>query len=160
MSDESPTPGPITPPITAGPVTKAGKDRDHMRILAIFYFISGGLTLLGTLCSSFYLVFGIMFLVGGEGMFASDPNPPPPEVAAFIGWVFIAISIFAMAIGGTIGGLQLYTGTSLLKCRRYTLCLVVAAITCLSVPLGTILGVFTFVVITRPSAKALFEANA
>jgi hypothetical protein len=35
--------------------------------------------------------------------------------------------------------------------------MVIAIITCLSVPLGTALGVFTLIVLARPSVKQLFE---
>jgi hypothetical protein len=35
-----------------------------------------------------------------------------------------------------------------------------AAIACLFMPLGTILGVFTIIVLIRPNVKALFEQSA
>lgn len=159
MSDLQTADDPQSPPTMPGPIQHAGKDRDHLRILAIFYFILGGLSMLGVLFAIFYLALGILFLVSGDTMFANDPNPPPPEVAMIMGWMFVGIAVLTMVLCGLIGGLQLYTGMSLLKQRRHTLCLVIAALTCLSVPLGTILGIFTFVVINRPSAKALFDAN-
>jgi len=39
-------------------------------------------------------------------------------------------------------------------------CLIVAGIICIFMPLGTILGVFTIIVLVRPSVKAMFEGQA
>jgi len=37
---------------------------------------------------------------------------------------------------------------------------VMAAIECIFMPFGTVLGVFTIVVLARPSVKEMFELNA
>ena len=37
--------------------------------------------------------------------------------------------------------------------------MIVAGITCLSVPIGTVLGVFTLMVLSRPSVKQMFAQN-
>ena len=47
-------------------------------------------------------------------------------------------------------------GRSLARHRRYTFCLVVAAILCLFVPFGTLLGVFTIIVLVRSTVRARF----
>jgi hypothetical protein len=39
-------------------------------------------------------------------------------------------------------------------------CLVMASITCMFMPFGTVLGVFTLIVLMRPSVKPLFEGQA
>jgi hypothetical protein len=49
------------------------------------------------------------------------------------------------------------TAASLGTRRRRTLCLVTAGLTCASFPLGTALGIFTFIVLSRPTVKTLFE---
>lgn len=38
--------------------------------------------------------------------------------------------------------------------------MVVAGVSCLSIPLGTALGVFTFIVLSRPSIVRLFEEQS
>src|SRR6266404_3034516 len=58
----------------------------------------------------------------------------------------------------TVGAICiLIAGRSLAKRTRYWFALVVACIECLFVPFGTILGVFTIVVLSRESVKALFS---
>src|SRR5438034_237975 len=44
--------------------------------------------------------------------------------------------------------------------RGYLFCLVMAGIACLFQPFGMILGVFTFIVLLRPSVKTLFGRAA
>jgi hypothetical protein len=59
---------------------------------------------------------------------------------------------------GAIG--MLVAGWFLGRCRHYIFCLIVAGITCLFHPFGTVLGVFTIIVLIRPSVKRLFEIGA
>jgi hypothetical protein len=68
-----------------------------------------------------------------------------------LGSLFFLIGI-AMAI------CILIAGQSLALRKRYSFVLVMACIECLFVPFGTILGVFTIVVLSRESVKALFSA--
>lgn len=59
--------------------------------------------------------------------------------------------------GWTLGGLTAYARRCIRKRKNYTFILVIAGINCAFVmPLGTVLGVFTFVVLTRPMVKPLF----
>jgi len=58
------------------------------------------------------------------------------------GWIF-AVIIFL-------------TGRFLAKRKRYMFCLVIACVECLFMPFGTVLGVFTIIVLMRPSVKELF----
>ena len=50
-----------------------------------------------------------------------------------------------------------YAGRCLNERRHYTFCMVMAGIACMFMPFGTILGVFTIIVLVRPSVKALFN---
>ena len=56
--------------------------------------------------------------------------------------------------------LMIMTGLNLQRRKGHTFCQVVAGLTCLSIPLGTILGVFTFIVLNRPEVKVMFGRTA
>jgi len=58
-----------------------------------------------------------------------------------------------------IGILLFKTGRNLSNRQSYTFCFVVACISCLLMPLGTILGVFTIVTLSRESVKAIFSGQ-
>ena len=53
----------------------------------------------------------------------------------------------------------LIAGRSLALRKRYSFVLVMACIECLFIPFGTILGVFTIVVLSRESVRGLFSTR-
>jgi hypothetical protein len=65
-----------------------------------------------------------------------------------------------MVLSIGVATLEILTGVFLTRHRNRLFCLIMAGITCLSVPLGTILGVFTFVVLLRPGVTELFRQKA
>jgi hypothetical protein len=130
-------------------MTMVNQDEEHLRLLSILYYVWGGLTALGA-CFT-----GVYALVGGGLLTAvsqTEQDGPPawvgPMVFVIMGAVFVLIAVMAW--------LTIWTGRNLARRQRYTFCMVVAVITCLSFPLGTALGVFTLVVLSRPSVKQLF----
>lgn len=127
------------------------QDEQQLDLLKIFYFVLAGLQALGGCFPIFHLGFGTMMLLSPEKL--GGNGAPPPE---FLGWFFVGIAVVMMAIIWTMAALTLMAGRRLAARRSYTFCLVVAAVLCLFMPLGTILGVFTIVVLQRPSVKARF----
>lgn len=77
------------------------------------------------------------------------------QIAA--GAVFIVIAVIMVAVMWAIAIAIIVAGVNLRKRKAYTFCIVMGAIECIFMPLGTILGVFTLVVLNRPGVKALFE---
>jgi hypothetical protein len=82
----------------------------------------------------------------------SSGGPPP----AFLGYMFMGIGGGAVALGWLLGGLTIYAGLCIARRRAPVFCQVIAGLNCLHMPLGTALGVFTLIVLNRPSVKALF----
>ena len=50
----------------------------------------------------------------------------------------------------------LFAARYLQEHRRYMFCLIVAGLECVFMPFGTVLGVFTIIVLLRPSVRQLF----
>jgi hypothetical protein len=126
------------------------QDEEHLRMLSILYYIWGGLTACFSCLGVVYVVMGGVFMVA-----ASQQHNGPP---AWFGAIFSIFGVLMVLLVGAVAGLTIWTGRNLQQRKRYTLCLIVAGLSCLSVPLGTALGVFTFVVLSRPSVKELFNA--
>lgn len=129
------------------------KDIEHLRMLEIFYYVNAGLTGLVSLLFLSYIAMGGMIL-GNFGEMASDMSA---DVAQMMGTMFIVIGIAAFLLVLGIAVISLLAGR-FLKQRRYrTFVFVVAGINCLNAPIGTALGVFTFIVLSRDSVKEAFE---
>jgi hypothetical protein len=61
-----------------------------------------------------------------------------------------------MLVGLVFAVCVILAGRYITKRRHYIFCLVIASLNCLFMPFGTILGVFTIVILMRPSVKELF----
>jgi hypothetical protein len=129
------------------------QDKEHVRILAILYYVFGGLGVCGGFFPLIYVFLGVAFLSGSMGPPRGGAGGPPPE----LGWVFIVFGGVASLLIWTMAVCTLFAGYNLSRKKRYVFCFVIACICCASVPLGTILGVFTIVVLARPSVKELFD---
>jgi len=132
--------------------TPPDRDADHLKILSIFWYVIAGLQCLGACFGLVYIVLGIVAFAGGMANRGGDAPP-----AAAMGGLFSCIGVFILVLAGTFAFLSFKVARSLVARRSLTLCFVMAALICLSIPLGTILGVFTLVVLSRPSVKASFS---
>jgi hypothetical protein len=78
---------------------------------------------------------------------------PAPSI---FGWFFVIIGLATTFAVELLGGSQLYVGRCLQRRHSYVLCQIVAGISCLMIPFGTLLGFFSFMVFQRPSVAILF----
>lgn len=77
----------------------------------------------------------------------------------FAGAIFTVLALGMIITSWIVAALVVLAGKSLKQRKRHTFCMIVAGIECLFMPLGTVLGVFSLVVLTRPSVKALFAQS-
>lgn len=127
------------------------QDEQHLDLLAIFYFVMGGLTALFAFFPMFHLAMGMITLAAGLA-----ENEP---IGVVFGGIFIVVASLIILSGLALAVLMISTGFRLKQRRSYTFCMVIAAIICLNIPLGTILGVFTIVVLVKEPVKELFSAG-
>jgi len=128
------------------------QDSEHLKLLAIFHYVVAGITALFA-CIPFLHFF--MGLALATGIFP-DTDPEAQPIGIFI-MVFAGLFIVA---GWTLAALIAYAGRNLQTRRRYTFCLVMAGVECIFMPFGTVLGVFTIIVLMRDSVKLLFGRPA
>jgi len=128
------------------------QDLEHLKLLTIFHYVVAGITALFALFPIFHLGFGIFILAAPEAF--QDGSDAPPE---FLGWMLIGVAAVIIAIGWTLAALIFTAGRNLARRKRYTFCFVIAGLECLLMPYGTVLGVFTIIVLMRESVKAMFQ---
>jgi hypothetical protein len=132
-------------------MTDTKQDLEHLRLLAIFHYVVAALAALFSLFPLIHVAFGVAILSG-------ELEHKRPD--RFVGWMLIAIGLAVIACGLAFAALITLAGRSLAQRRNYTFCFVIAALLCLFAPVGTVLGVFTLIVLLRPSVKPLFEPDA
>ena len=131
------------------------QDLDHLRLLAIFHRVVAALIALFGCFPLIHLTVGIVMLSGGMHGDRTDVVP-----ATVLGGFFVGIAVFIMALLWTLAVLVFRAARKLETQRGYTYCLVIAGLLCMFMPFGTVLGVFTLIVLVRPSVKERFTASA
>jgi hypothetical protein len=127
------------------------QDAQNLDLLAIFHYIVGAITILTSSIFLIHVGIGIALISGAF----HDGNPPPPG----FGWLFVIFGSLAVLAGWTLGVLMVIAGRRLKMRKSRTFCLVIAAIECMLAPFGTVLGVFTIVVLMKESVTQLFSSS-
>lgn len=125
-------------------------DAEHLRLLALFHYISGAIT------AGFSLFFGVWIAFMGA-MFAFMPAPAPPHGPPL--FIFAAFGVF-LVLGIAYGVLEIISGRFISLRRRRVFTLVVAVPRLLLIPYGMILSIFTLLVLERPSVKQLYRESS
>jgi hypothetical protein len=130
-------------------------DADHLNLLATFHFVGAGLALLGTLgILGHYAIMNAVF--NNPQIWKNQPQgPPPQEIFQMLKWGYLVFFLFFI----TSAVLNVLSGIFLRTRKHRSFSLLVAGLNCLHMPLGTVLGVFTFVVLLRSSVRELYEVQ-
>ena len=133
------------------------RDEEHLQLLAIFHYVVAGLAALFSFLPLLYTTVGVIFIFAARHGTAKPGEDLPPE---FLGWIFAVLGALLFLIGIAMAICILIAGRSLALRKRYSFAFVMACIECLFIPFGTILGVFTIVVLSRESVRGLFSTTA
>lgn len=130
--------------------TEASQDDQHLRLLGIFHYIVGAMGALFSLFPLIHVILGVFLLLAPV---SQHPEAAPP---AFFAWLFIAIG-GALFLMGEVTALCIITAGAFIHRRlHYWFVFIVACLECMFVPFGTILGVFTIIVLSKPAVKQQF----
>lgn len=127
------------------------QDRDHLRLLAIFHYVFAGLGV----CGLSFVVLHYTFLNTMMSMEQAKGRPDAPPDAFMEIFIWIYVIMAAVCLTGMI--LNVMSARFLKARRNRTFCMVVAGLNVLQVPFGTMLGVFTLLVLARDSVRRAFE---
>jgi hypothetical protein len=133
--------------------TEATQDAEHLLLLSTFHYVVAGMQALFACFPILHFIFGAAIVFFPEKIGDTKGGGPP----AFVGLSFMAFAGVWILTGLSLAVCTIIAGRSLAQRRRYLFCLVMAGIeaaTCM--PFGTVLGVFTIIVLVRPSVKQAF----
>ncbi len=126
------------------------RDKEHLKLLSVFHYVLGGLTGLMGCMPFMHVAMGVAIITGKLS------SPDGDGLPLLFGWIFVIMGAIAIIGFWTVAILFLVAAGRLKKRRSWTFCFVVACVSCLIVPHGTVLGVFTIIVLIRDSVKASF----
>jgi len=136
-------------------------DENYLQLLAIFHYIMAAMVALVTMAAAifplFYFLFGLAFMALEWSMPNSRQDP------VMIGWVFTlifgALTLLILVPGIALAVCMGLAGRRLQLRRYYSFCFVVACVECALAPLGTVLGIFTIIVLQRPLVRQMFGVD-
>lgn len=135
------------------------QSENNLKILRVFHYVYAGLTLLGLVFLVIHYLFmnSIMSAMPTEfpDVEGGGPAPEMPDMEGMLGmfvWFYVFGALICLAVG--IG--NVISANFLGKKQSKIFSMVVAGVNCLNIPLGTILGVFTFVVLMKPATQVLY----
>lgn len=127
-------------------------DAEHLKLLRWGYIVSAVMTGLFSIFGLFYA--GMAFLITSLPV-KEGQDAPPEQIAWLFGGVGMTMTIVMLVLMAA----KLKVAKALRERRSRTLCYVVAVITLFGIPYGTLLGVLTLLVLSRPSVARSFEAR-
>jgi len=129
------------------------QDESQLKLLSTLHYVLAGLSAFFSSFFLFHVAWGIS-IWRGTPLFPGPAHGGPPVP---VGIMFTFIGAAAVFVGWAFAGCLIVAGRSLAARTRYTFCLAVAGMACvLCNPLGMGLGIFTIIVLLRPSVKQLF----
>jgi len=132
--------------------TPSSDDDRYLDLLGILHWVLGGVVALFSLFPVIHVAIGLMALSGQLPGMAR-------EEGRIFGILFAGLGSAFILMGMALAAVLIAAGFSLRARRRHPFCLVAAAVSCLFMPLGTILGVFTIVLLMKPEISAAFAAK-
>ncbi len=144
------------------------EDAEHLSALSIGHFILSGVALLGAVPTLIYGVAGakLMDEFGSDLSMAMGDIPGQPGLDPFggnpdamlqdLGSLVTTLIVSAVVLAVVTAVHLLVVGVLIRKRRWWTFCYLTGWGECLMFPFGTILGIFTILVLSRPSVKQVF----
>jgi hypothetical protein len=142
-------------PSVLPPPNLTSQDVEHLKIVAILHYFAGGLFALTGFASIIHLSLGVLMLSGAVPM-----KPSEQAEATVIGAIFTGVALIWMLSWWMFAIVIAIGGRNLQLRRSWGFALVVALLLAIHAPLGTLLGVFTILILLRPTVKAVFIAKS
>lgn len=142
----------MNPPSLPSP--PPSQDEEHLRLLALFHYIMAGIGALFACFPLIHVVIGVMMIVNPSFMNGGQQSFPPPAV---FGYLFAGMGALFVLAGWAAAICTFISGRYLARRRCRIFSIVVAAILCMFAPFGTVLGVFTIIILSRESVKRLYD---
>lgn len=128
------------------------KDEEHLKLLSTFHYV---VAVIGALFASFPLIhvtIGFLMVTNPSFIGIHKGGPPP----ALFGYLFMLMGGVFVLIGWAAAVCTFISGRFLAQRRKRMFSFVVAAFLCMFMPFGTVLGIFTIIVLSKESVQRLY----
>ena len=128
----------------------------YLKLLAIFHYIHSGVAAVGIL---FYGLFQ-MVILGLASMITINAFHNytflTATVLSTLGWTAALLLGLGFLVNISMVVALVFAGRFMQQRKHFMFCLVIAGIESVIFPVGTMLGIFTLITLTRPQIQSLF----
>jgi len=124
----------------------------YLKLLAIFHYILAGIIGFISCLPIFHVIIGLLIVFGCLQLQDGAEKSPSP----FIGLIFLIPALLFIVSGWAAAVCIFLAGRKISKRKSWLYCMVLAGFECFFMPLGTVLGVFTIILLAKESVKKLF----
>jgi len=129
------------------------KDIEHLNLLKIFHYVVGGVGCFFSCFPLIHVALGLLIATGNLNSVEEMSDGPPQE----FGWFFVFIGGLFFLMGQAVCITIILSGKFIAQRKNYLFTFIIACIACIGFPFGTLLGVFTIIVLSRDSVKELYN---
>lgn len=124
-------------------------DRQYLSLLSFFNYVLGGIHLSITIVSLafFFQTWRVVSRYDSQGTPFS------------FGDLLLSYGLVLLFVGLTYSLLTIASGRCLARQKGYGFSFTIACLQCISIPLGTILGIVTINILLRDSVRLLYQSN-
>lgn len=142
-------------------MSEAEKQGKNLDTLAIFHYVVGGLGVVFSLMPIIHIGLGLAIVLGYIPMDeleaeAREDLPFEPEM---FGWIFVIVGGACLLIGQAVSICIILSGRWIKQRRRHLFSFILGCILCMFFPFGTVLGVFTIVLLNKDVVKAIYQGE-
>jgi succinate dehydrogenase hydrophobic anchor subunit len=133
-------------------------DKEHLRLLGLAHYVSGGITIVFSSFFIIHLVF-MSFMFSNPELFPQNNVGDGGEFPAQAMEVLLFVFGMMIFLGVLFGISQIVSGRFMRQRKRKLFSFIVAIPNLLFIPYGTILAIATLIVLERDSIKKLYQAE-
>ena len=134
------------------PTTLDPDKKQYLQYLAIGHYVMAAMALVFGSIPILQILAGLFMATDVLGSVVRDV----PTAGLAAGVIFMLIGLIYVLAAWVYGLFMIKAAKALKEQRNHNLCVVMAAVSCLFVPVGTVLGIFTLLVLLDDDVKAAF----
>ena len=130
-------------------------DEEQLRLLTFFHYVSGTITIMFSSMFIFHLIF-FGYMTSNPEFFNNEDVENVKEAMQFMQF-FVAVFGAFVVLGIAYGICEIMSGVFIKRRKHRVFSMIIAIPRIIFIPYGTILSVFTLILLDRGSIKSLYE---
>lgn len=130
--------------------------QEQLKVLKIFHFVLGGLGIVLSFLPLIYVLMGTIFYSMKDD-FPTDTGNPADQLPKIMSVVMMIVGFVGFVFGLAMAILTIVSGMRISTTTHRNFSIIIAAILCVFFPFGTVLGIFTIIVLSKKEVIEIYQ---